>query len=192
MKEVPFWGGMNVEEAYKELKEESARTNDVCFGMFNGKKILSTDTLDEAYKKVTGKTKAEFDEAQRKWHEDYERRQAEHKAKIPQLTEKYRKRARGLIIEKELDYWDEIVPIRLGDLYHGMELDETLKACQCMRDESLTYDERLRKAYDIFMDAGHSGMSAGLTASMYRRFVPNGNDLADAVMNFRFEKKKQD
>jgi hypothetical protein len=24
---------------------------------------------------------------------------------------------------------------------------------------------------------------------MYRRFVPNGNDLADAVLNFRFEEK---
>lgn len=192
MTKVEFYLGMNVEEAYKELKEESARTNDVCFGKFNEKKILSTDTLDEAYKKVTGMTKAEFEDAQRQWHEDYERKQAEHKAKIPQLTEEYRKRARGLIIAKELDCWDEIVPIRLGDLYHGMELEETLKACQCMRDESLNYDERLRKAYDIFMDAGHSGMSAGLTASMYRRFVPNGEDLADAVMNFRFEKKPTD
>lgn len=189
MKELELYCGMDVKEAVERLKAEADRVNDICFAMFNGKKILSTDTLDEAYKKVTGKTKAEFDEAWRQRHEDYERKQAEHKAKIPQLTEEYRKRARGLIIEKELDYWDEIVPIRLGDLYHGMELDETLKACQCMRDESLTYDERLRKAYNLFMDAGHSGMSAGLTASMYRRFVPNGEDLADAVMNFRFEKK---
>jgi hypothetical protein len=32
-------------------------------------------------------------------------------------------------------------------------------------------------------------MSAGLVASMLRKFCPDGEDLADAVMNFRFEKK---
>jgi hypothetical protein len=32
-------------------------------------------------------------------------------------------------------------------------------------------------------------MSAGLVASMLRAFCPDGEDLADAVMNFRFEKK---
>jgi hypothetical protein len=189
MKEITIYAGSTIETAWKEILIESSKCEDTCFVNFNGKQILSTDTLDEAYKKVTGKTKAEVEEEQRKWHEDYERKQNEFEMKIPKLTEEYRNRARGLIIESQLEYWDEIVPVRLGDLYHGMELEETLKACECMNDESMSYDMRLRKAYNMFMDAGHSGMSASLTASMYRRFVPNGNDLADAVLNFRFEEK---
>jgi hypothetical protein len=189
MKEITIYAGSTIKTAWKEILIESSKCEDTCFVNFNGKQILSTDTLDEAYKKVTGKTKAEFEEEQRKWHEDYEREQNEFEMKIPKLTEEYRNRARGLIIESQLEYWDEIVPVRLGDLYHGMELEETLKACECMNDESMSYDMRLRKAYNMFMDAGHSGMSASLTASMYRRFVPNGNDLADAVLNFRFEEK---
>ena len=99
--------------------------------------------------------------------------------------------ARGLVLDNELDYWDKIVPIRLGDLYHGMELEQTLDICRIMRDETLSYDERLRKAYDLFMESGHSGMSAGLTASMIRRFCPDGADVADAVLDFRFEEHKK-
>jgi hypothetical protein len=189
MIEVELFGGMNLDEAYDELKAEAKKTNDVCFAMFNGKKILSTETKDEIYKKVTGKTKAEFDEAQRKWLEDYRRSRAEYEAKIPKLTEHYRKAARGIIAESDLEEWDEVVPIRLGDIYHGMELGETLETCKIMADESVDYDERLHKAYDRFMDAGHSGSSAVITASMYKRFCPHGEDVADAVMNFRFKKE---
>ena len=97
--------------------------------------------------------------------------------------------ARGVILESELEYWDKIVPIRLGDLYHGMELEQTLDISKIMGDDSVDYDTRLRTAYKCFMDAGHSGMSAGLVASMLRRFCPHGEDIADAVMNFRFEAK---
>lgn len=189
MKKIELYCGTTIDEAFEKLKEESKIINDVCFTVFNGKEILSTDNIDDAYKKITGNTKQEFDEYVRQWKDNFERKEKLHQEKIPQLTDEYRKRARGLVVEESLEFWDKIVPIRLGDLYHGMELEETLKACECMRDESLTYDDRLRKAYDMFMAAGHSGMSASLTASMYRKFVPNGDDLAEAVMNFRFEKK---
>ena len=64
-----------------------------------------------------------------------------------------------------------------------------LDCCKIMRDESLVFTERLEKAYDVFMSAGHSGMSAGLTMSMLRRFCPDGGILADACRDFRFGKK---
>jgi hypothetical protein len=70
-----------------------------------------------------------------------------------------------------------------------MELGCTLDLCRIMRDESISYDKRIRKAYKAFMDQGHSGMSASLVAHMLEVFCPNGYDLADAVMNFRYEKK---
>lgn len=176
--------GCSIEAAMKKLYAEG----EPCFCEFNGKQLLSTDTIDEAYEKVVGKTKAEFDKEQEEWHNNYERELAEHKAKIPQLTEEYRKKARGLILDEALYFWDKIVPIRLDDIYRGIELQHTLDLCAIMRDESLTYDERLKKAYKCFMDEGHSGMSANLVASMLRKFCSNGEDLADAVMNFRFDK----
>lgn len=189
MIEVELYAGMNIDVAYVKLKEEAEKTNEVCFAMFNGKQLLSTDTIDEAYMKTTGKTKAEFDEARRKCWEDYQRKQAEYEEKIPKLTEHYRKAARGIIAESDLKEWDEVVPISLGDIDHGMELTETLETCKIMCDESVDYDERLHKAYNRFMDAGHSGRSAAITASMYKRFCPHGEDIADAVMNFRFKKE---
>ena len=158
--------------------------------LINGKEIYSTDTVDEAYMKVLGKTKAEYEESYRKWKEGYDQAQREHQARIPQLTEKYRNEARGLVLDSELEYWDKIVPIRLGDLYHGMELQNVLDCCKIMRDESLVYAARLEKAYDVFMAEGHSGMSASLTMAMLRRFCPHGNELADACREFRFEKSK--
>lgn len=189
MKEIYFGGGLTIDQAWKKLLNESAESGETCFGKFNGKEIYSTDTLDEAYVKIIGETKAEYDKEMQDWRDEYRRKEEEHKASIPGLVPVYCDKARGVILEDQYEYWDKIVPIRLGDLYHGMELDCTLDLCKIMRDESMPYDKRLRKAYDTFMNQGHSGMSASLVASMLRTFCPDGNDLADAVMDFRFEKK---
>ena len=189
MKEVEFYPGQDINDAWKSLLRESMNTGEVCYGKFNDKEIRSTDSLDDAYKKIMGKTKAEFDKEMQDWRDDYKRQEEEHKANIPGLVPSYCDRARGVILEDQYEHWDKIVPIRLGDLYHGMELDCTLDLCKIMRDESMPYDKRLRKAYDTFMGQGHSGMSASLVASMLRAFCPDGNDLADAVMDFRFESK---
>lgn len=188
MKEIDLFAGANLDEAIEILKKEAEQASESCFGKFNGKILYSTDTIDEAYIKVIGKTKAEFEDEQRKWKEEYDRAEREHLARIPQLTEKYRNEARGLVLDSELEYWDKIVPIRLGDLYHGMELQQVLDCCKIMRDESLVLAERLEKAYDVFMAAGHSGMSANLTMAMLRRFCLEGNELADACRDFRFQK----
>ena len=186
MKQIEFLPGDSIDTAWKELLRASAECGDTCFGEFNGKEIRSTDTLDEAYMKILGKTKSEYEKEMQDWRDEYERQEKEHKDNIPNLTPIYREKARGVILEDQYEYWDKIVPIRLDDLYHGMELDATLDLCKIMRDESMSYDERLKKAYDTFMDQGHSGMSAGLVASMLRTFCPDGHDLADAVMNFRY------
>lgn len=191
MKEIEFLPGSDIDSAWQELLRESTDCKDTCCGMFNGKEIRSTDTLDEVYVKVLGITKADFYDLVRREREEYNRKEKEHKDNIPNLTKEYREKARGIILEDQYEYWDKIVPIRLDDLYHGMELDSTLDLCKIMRDESISYEKRLRKAYKTFMDQGHSGMSASLVASMLRAFCPNGDALADAVMSFKFEKENK-
>lgn len=191
MEKIDLFAGTNLDKAIDLLKMEAEKTGESCCGEFNGKILYSTDTVDEAYMKVLGKTKAEFEEGQRRWREEYDRAEREHRARIPQLTEHYRNAARGLVRKEQLGFWDEIVPIRLGDLYHGMELQQVLDCCKIMRDESLVYAARLEKAYDVFMAAGHTGMSANLTMAMLAHFCPHGMELADACREFRFARSKE-
>jgi hypothetical protein len=177
MKEIEFYAGETIENAWKTLLKESADCGETCYGTFNDKQILSTDTLDEAYKKVTGLTKTECDERLRKEHEEYKRQEEEFLASVPSKTEEYKNAARGVIREDEYEYWDKIVPIRLKDLYHGMELDATLDICRIMRDESVSLEKRIEKAKQAFNEQGHSGMSAGLTLAMIKKFCPNGEQV---------------
>ncbi len=189
MKEVEIYGG-DICSCLDELKKTAKKQGEDCRAIFNGKYLFSTDTIDEAYLRIVGVTKAEHDAYLQKKKEEYERELAEHKARIPELTEKYRKKARGLILEDELSYWDMIVPVRLDDIYRGMELEQVLDCCKIMRNKSIVFAERLEKAYDVFMGAGHSGMSAALTIAMLRRFCPDGVELANACAEFRFDKNK--
>ena len=179
MKQVEIWGALNLDDALKKVKAEAEKYGCVCWAEFNMEKIYSTDSVDDAYIKVCGCTKAERDAKEKQWHEEYERKEQEHKDNIPALTEKYRQEARGLVIEEELEFWDKCVPIRLNDLYRGMELGCTLSIIRVMKDESISLDERLVKAHRVFYSQGHSGMSASLMFSMLYKFCPDGKKLVE-------------
>ena len=185
MKEIELYPGETIDEVWKKLLINSAECGDTCFGMFNDHKILSTDTLDEAYMKVTGKTKEQFNKEKQDLLEERKRKEKEYKDSISNLIPEYCEKARGVILEDQYDYWDKIVPIRLDDLYHGMELDCTLNICKIMRDKSINYEKRIKKACDEFMKQGHSGLSACLVTSMLSIFCPNGKDLADTIWEIR-------
>lgn len=131
----------------------------------NGKIIYSTDTEDEAFKKMCGLTREEYEQREQYWRKEYERKENEHKAKIPQLTKEYRDKARGVVGECYLDLWDKIVPIRLGDLYKGMELECWLELIEILNDSNKSKDERFDCCRKAFGNQGHSGMSAGLVLS---------------------------
>ena len=83
------------------------------------------------------------------------------------------------MIEEELEYWDKCVPIRLNDLYQGMELGCTLSIIRVMKDKSISLDERLVKARRVVDSQGHSGMSASLMFSMLCKFCPDGEKLVE-------------
>lgn len=165
----------------KARREKAGITEDfVIYAIFNGVEILHTDTPDEISVKVTGKTIAEREAEKKAWMEEYDRKEKEHQARIPELTEKYKKEARGVIPEDKLELWDEIVPVRLNDLYKGMELDEWLKMIRVLNSES-SKEERFAKAKEIFESAGHSGWSAGLVLSGLRKFHPDGDECAEYI-----------
>ncbi len=178
MNQIDFNVGATLDEAYLVLQE-----NAPCYGKFNCHILYSTDSLDDIYIRVTGKTKQEFDEYQRQQLEIHEKEEAEFKARIPKLIEEYKERARGIIPRESLELWDKVVPVRLGDLYHGMELDCWLDLISILNDESKSKDDRFKECLRLFIKQGHSGTSAWFVRSGLCRFHNLGRELADYIWN---------
>lgn len=169
-REIEFGFG-NIEEAVKELKIH----NDLVKITFNRQVLYSdVDDIDSAYKKVTGKTKFEFDEAERLRQIEYKRQEKEHKDSIPKLTIELVEKGKKILDKKHHERWTKIVHIRLGDLYRGMELGNCLEIV-----EKLNKGEELEKVKPLIEDQGHSGMSFSLVCSMVREFADRGNEFLE-------------
>lgn len=171
-KEIEFGFG-NIESAVKELKSHKEL---VC-GSFNGKMLYSDiDDLDSAYKKITGKTKTEFDEAERVRNEEYETEKRRHEEAIPELTKEWVEKGNLILDEKYRETWAKCVPIRLGDLYRGMELGNCLEIV-----EQLNNGKKLEEVKPLIENQGHSGMSFGLVCSMVKSFCNRGEEFVNYV-----------
>lgn len=167
-RKIEFMAGQNIESAIKELKEHK----DLVCGTFNGKILYSDiDDLDSAFKKVTGKTKSEFDEAERKRQKAYNDENKKHKDAIPELTKEWIEKGKNILDEKYIELWNKIVPIRLKDLYEGFELGACLDIIK-----ELNNDCELDVAKSIIDKQGHSGMSFGLVCSMIKEFCDRGDE----------------
>jgi len=175
-KTVNFSLGSDIEDAVKQLL--NCRTNGIlACGNFNGTTLYSdTVSMDEAYLSIVGKTKAELDKSHQEWRDNYNKEQREFKERIPSLSEEWMKKGRELLAERKLELWDKIVPIRLGDLYHGMELGNCLDIVKILNDNG-TLDEAKEK----IESQNHSGMSYGLVCSMVREFCDRGQEFAEYV-----------
>lgn len=169
-RKIEFGAGQSIESAVKELKEHK----DLVCGSFNGQMIYSyIDDMDSAYKKVTGKTKTEFDAELKADNDRYEEQKRKHKESIPELTKEWIKKGKNILDEKYCEHWNQIVPIRLSDLYQGMELGNCLDIVK-----ELNSGCELEKAKDIIEKQGHSGMSFGLVCSMVKAFCDRGSEFA--------------
>ena len=165
-RKVEFYAGQSIESAMNDLKRHSY----LACGTFNGQTLYSdVDDIDSAYKKITGKTKAEFDAEVKEENDRHEEEERKHKESIPELTKEWIEKGKTILDEKYIDLWNKIVPVRLGDLYHGMELG-------CCLDivKELNSGCELQKAKDMIEGQGHSGMSFGLVCSMVKSFCDRG------------------
>lgn len=175
-KEIEFLLGNTIEDAVKELLSYKDK-GILVYGTFNGTILYSdTVTMDSAYKEITGKTKAEFDKMIQESNERHERERREHEEKVPQLTLEWQQKGRKILKEDKWECWDKIVPIRLNDLYQGMELGCCLDIVRILNNNG-TLDE----AKDKIESQGHSGMSFGLVCSMVKEFCSRGNEFVDYV-----------
>jgi predicted nuclease with TOPRIM domain len=173
---IEFFAGNTIEQAVNQLLNYKAQGKLVC-GEFNGITLYSdTVTMDSAYKEITGKTKAEFDKGQQEWKDNYDKQKQEHEEKIPELTKVWMEKGREVLTEDKWEYWDKIVPIRLNDLYQGMELGNCLDIVNILNNNG-TLDE----AKEVIENQGHSGMSFGLVCAMVREFCDRGSEFVECV-----------
>ncbi len=175
-RKIEFSPGESIEKAISYLSRFK-ESGELVFGEFNGHKLYSDiDDMDSAYLKIIGKTKAEFDEDRRKEHEEYKEKERKHKESIPQLTKEWIEKGNAVLDEEYHSEWARCVPIRLDDLYQGMEL----KACLDIIIE-LNSGCTLDKAKEIIESQGHSGMSFGLVCLMVKSFCKRGAEFVSFV-----------
>lgn len=175
-RKIEFGAGDSIEIAMQDLARFKERS-ELVYAEFNGKELYSDiDDLDSAYKKITGKTKSEFDAERQKEHEEYEAHKEAHKNAIPELTKEWIQKGTAILSEKYHEKWAKCVPIRLGDLYEGMELGATLDIVK-----ELNAGCELGIAKTIIEEQGHSGMSFGLVCSMVQSFCDRGTEFVNFV-----------
>lgn len=175
-KQIDVVWGLSIDDVVNTLLQYKSIGSRVCVE-FNGVMLYSdTVTLDGAYKEITGMTRQKFMDKQRRDREEWNRKEREHKEKISQLTQEWIKKGHAILDEKYWELWDECVPIRLGDLYRGMELGHTLEIV-----ERLNAGCDFSEARTILDKQGHSGMSFGLMRSMIRSFCDRGEEFVGTV-----------
>lgn len=172
---IEAYAGEDIEDAIEKLSSYKNK-GILAKCSFNGQVLYSDiDDLDSAYKKVTGKTKQEHDDYLNKLREEAKIREAEHEAKIPELTIEWVKKGKEILAEDMWKLWEEIVPIRLSDLYKGMELK-----C-CLDIIKLIDEDKVEEAKQELNNQGHSGMSYGLVCSLISNLHEKGREFVRTV-----------
>lgn len=175
-REIELEAGEDLTSAMKLLNEYKAK-NELVFINFNGCELYSDiDDLDSAYVKLTGKTKEQVDEEQSIRHEKYEEEKRKHEESIPELTKEWIEKGREILDEQYHELWTKCVPIRLSDLYRGMELGMCLDIVDKLNKNCSLYE-----AKSIINNQGHSGMSYSLVSSMVKAFCKRGNEFVNYI-----------
>lgn len=164
--------GITIGESIDSVVKRMKSAGDLASVEFNGVMLYSDiDDVDSAYKKVTGMSKSEFDAETQREQEQYLEEEKRHKDSIPRLTKEWVEKGCSILDAKYHDSWRKCVPIRLNDLYRGIELE-------CCLDivKELNSGCTLESAKKIIEGQGHSGMSFGLVCSMVESFCDRGKD----------------
>ena len=171
-----FGLGTSIESCLCKLKNQSKLTSlNLCY-KFNAEYIHSNMTVDDAYLTVLNKTKSDFDKGKLEYQREYQREEKEHKKNIPFLIKKWVKIGHETLDSKYYEEWDKCVPVRLADLYRGMELGCLIKIVKQLND-SVNFNI-IKEELD---EQGHSGMSYGLVCVMIKAFHDNGSNFINYI-----------
>jgi hypothetical protein len=125
-------------------------------------------TRDEAFMEVLGKTEQDHKKSVRDHLSRIEREKRDHEQSIPAKTAFWIEEGKSVLREDLWDEWAKCVPIRLSDLYRGMELKCCLDIIKLIRANLF------EEAKTEIESQGHSGMSFSLVKSMVCHFHEKG------------------
>lgn len=172
-REIEFMCGEPLSQCISDLINY-AKKGELVYGDFNGHRFYSdTVTLDSAYLEIHGITYNEYKEKQNKRMKEIEKEEQEYKNSIHSLIIDWINKGHKILKEDKWEMWDKCVPIRLNDLYKGMELKCCLDIVSIIRNKS--FDDALEE----MNNQGHSGCSWGLVKSMVREFSEQGKEFID-------------
>lgn len=177
-----MYAGETVEHAFRQMREYKKRTGEDCFVKFNDVTLYSYYSKSSCYKKVTGKSKNEWDRYCKSELRKIKNRERNFKSLIPKLKREYRKKARGIIAEEYLEVWDSAVPIRLKDLYHGWDLKCMLELVQVLNREG-SEEERFKACKELLGKQDHSGCSYHFVASSLQSIHKDGVKFVEYLKN---------
>lgn len=151
MKRIEFIIGDNIEKIYNKLQENSP-----CFGVFNGEKIYSKDTLDEVYLKITGMNKKEYEEYVNNALKEKENifysemeKVKEYEESIPEIIEYCKKRGREIIQEENIPVWNNFVPVEIKR-YNGFEVFFLLDIIEVLNQYGKSIEDRINECVSMF------------------------------------------
>lgn len=181
-KKMEFCCGQTLGGCVLELVKYAVKGEFVCAD-FNGHTLYSdTVSIDSASLEVTGSTYFDNLNARELNRQKLIQEEKEYQAKVPELTAVWIEKGHKILSEDKWKKWDECVPIRLSDLYHGMELGMCLDIIKAIDEQSL------EEAVEVMKGQGHSGMSWGLMKSMVETFSDKGEEFIELLnSNFRNE-----
>lgn len=166
--EIEFRAGCSIVSAIEQLHT----CGFLACGSFNGRTLYSDiDDVDSAYVKIVGKSKTEFDAEIKAYKDKREEDDRKHKEAIPVLTKEWIEKGRSILDAKYIDRWVEIVPMRLNDLYRGMELKCCLDIIAALNDGCFLEDAKY-----VVESQSHSGVSFRLVCAMVREFCDRGDE----------------
>ena len=170
-REIQFSLGCTVAEAVLELIKIGVTGKFVC-GNFNGHMLYSDNvSLDSACLELSDMTY--FDKLNQREinRQRLIKEEKEYQDSVSNLTEEWVKRGNESLDSKYQKEWERIVPIRLSDMYHGVELGATLDIIVALNN-----DCSIEVAKIIIDNQDHSGMSYNLVRSMVKSFCDRGEE----------------
>ena len=130
------------------------------------------DNIDTIYTKFFGCSKTDYIKKQR---EKLIAEKEKFDKEIPVLCSEWQKKGREILEKKYWDLWDQIVPIRLSDVYQGMELGACLSIIKILNNGNF---EEAELEID---NQNHSGMSFSLVCAMVEAFCERGEDFVKFI-----------
>lgn len=172
-REVVIEWGNTIQNALNKLKQLSnLYDNEIeYYCKFNGYELTSSMTLNDATMLVAGVNEETLNDLYKQLSNTIDTPKFD-------IIKDYRSRARGIIREDKLKQWDDIVPIRVDDIYNGSELGSTLTLVKMLDIDDASFT--VVKAE--FISQNHSGISTNLMFQLLKEFSIYGEEFVDFIL----------